>query len=143
MNYAILSKACKPDNFKSHNFLKLSFTNIRGLRSNFCWLWIFPWIKLYWHCCSMWDKLGWLNWFSQFLCERLTSFNPKGFWYSYGWSRSLCERRTSFCAGLICRILWRFLFMFSTGFTSLNFLLLFPLSITFFSFVPGFWFYFI
>ena len=32
---AILSKACKPDNFESHNFLKLSFTNIRGLSSNF------------------------------------------------------------------------------------------------------------
>ena len=32
---AILSKACKPDHFESHNSLKLSFTNIRGLRSNF------------------------------------------------------------------------------------------------------------
>ena len=32
---AILSKACKPDNFESHNFLKLSFTNIWGLCSNF------------------------------------------------------------------------------------------------------------
>ena len=32
---AMLSKACKPDNFESLNFLKLSFTNIRGLRSNF------------------------------------------------------------------------------------------------------------
>ena len=31
----ILSKACKPDNFESHNSLKLSFANIRGLRSNF------------------------------------------------------------------------------------------------------------
>ena len=31
----ILSKACKPDNFESHNSLKLSFTYIRGLRSNF------------------------------------------------------------------------------------------------------------
>ena len=31
----ILSKACKPDNFESHNSLNLSFTNIRGLRSNF------------------------------------------------------------------------------------------------------------
>ena len=31
----ILSKACKPDNFESHNSLQLSFTNIRGLRSNF------------------------------------------------------------------------------------------------------------
>ena len=32
---AILSKACKPDNFESHNSLKLSFMNIRGLRLNF------------------------------------------------------------------------------------------------------------
>ena len=31
----ILSKACKPDNFESQNSLKLSFTNIRGLCSNF------------------------------------------------------------------------------------------------------------
>ena len=32
---AILSKACIQDNFKSHNSLQFSFTNIRGLRSNF------------------------------------------------------------------------------------------------------------
>ena len=32
---AILSKGYKPDNFESHNFLKLSLTNIRGLRLNF------------------------------------------------------------------------------------------------------------
>ena len=32
---AILSKACKPDNFELHNSLKLSFTNIQGLHSNF------------------------------------------------------------------------------------------------------------
>ena len=31
----ILSKACKPDNFELHNSLKLSFTNIQGLYSNF------------------------------------------------------------------------------------------------------------
>ena len=31
----ILSKAFKPDNFESPNSLKLSFTNIQGLRSNF------------------------------------------------------------------------------------------------------------
>ena len=31
----MLSKACKPDNFELHNSLTLSFTNIRGLRSNF------------------------------------------------------------------------------------------------------------
>ena len=32
---ATLSKACKSDNFESRNSLKLSFTNIRGLRANF------------------------------------------------------------------------------------------------------------
>ena len=81
---------------------------------------------------------GWLNWFWQFLSERLSSFNSKRFWYSYAWSRSLCERRTSFCTGLISRKLCRFLFMFSTGFTSLSVLLFFPLSINFFSFVHRF-----
>ena len=32
---AILSKACKPDNFESQNSLKLSFTNTQDLHSNF------------------------------------------------------------------------------------------------------------
>ena len=32
---AILLKACKPDHFESHSSLKLSFTNIAGLHSNF------------------------------------------------------------------------------------------------------------
>ena len=32
---AILSNGCKPDNFESLNSLKLSFTSICGLRSNF------------------------------------------------------------------------------------------------------------
>ena len=32
---AILSKSCKPDNFESHNSLKLSFMNTQGLHSNF------------------------------------------------------------------------------------------------------------
>ena len=31
----ILSKRCKPYNFESHNYLKLSFMNIRVFRSNF------------------------------------------------------------------------------------------------------------
>ena len=31
----ILSKRCKSDNFESHNSLKLSFTNISNLCSNF------------------------------------------------------------------------------------------------------------
>ena len=32
---AILSKGCKPDNFESHNSLKLSFADILGLHLNF------------------------------------------------------------------------------------------------------------
>ena len=32
---AILSKGCKPDNFKSQNSLKLNFANIRRLHSDF------------------------------------------------------------------------------------------------------------
>ena len=31
----ILSKGCKPDHFESHNSLKLTFMNVRGLPSNF------------------------------------------------------------------------------------------------------------
>ena len=31
----ILLKACKPNNFESHNSLKFSFTNIQGLCSKF------------------------------------------------------------------------------------------------------------
>ena len=32
---SILSKGCNPDNFEPHNSLKLTFTNILGLRSYF------------------------------------------------------------------------------------------------------------
>ena len=31
----MLSKGCKADNFELHNFIKLSFTNIRGLHFSF------------------------------------------------------------------------------------------------------------
>ena len=123
-----ISKACKLDNFELHNSLKLNFTNVRGLRSNFV------------DCESFLESnspailaLSETN-----LCEKLSTFNSKGFWYSYAWSRSLCERRTSFCTGLNSRKLCRFLLMFSTGFTSLSVLLLLPLSITFFVFVHDF-----
>ena len=37
------------------------------------------------------------------------SFNLKGFCYSYAWSCSLCEGRTSFCTGRIPRKLYEFL----------------------------------
>ena len=83
----------------------------------------------------MWDKLGLLNWFWQYLCEGLSSFNLKGFYYSYAWSCSLCEGRTSFCMGLISRKLCRFLLIVPTGLTSLSILLRFLPSITFFIFM--------
>ena len=60
----------------------------------------------------MWVKLGWLNWFWQFLCKRLSSFSLERLYYSYAWSCSLCERRTSFCMGLVSRKLFRFLLFF-------------------------------
>ena len=111
---ATLSKPCKPDNFELNNSLKLCFTNIWGPPSNLvdCESFIESFIE--------WDKPGWLNSFWQFLCERLSSFDQKGFYYSYAWSHSLSERKTSFCMGLFSRKLCRFLFMFSTGFTSLS-----------------------
>ena len=84
-------------------------------------MWIVSWIKLSWHACSTRDKLGWLNWFWQFLCKGLSSCNLKRLYYSYAWSRSLCERRISFCTGLASRKLCRFLLMFLTDFTSLSY----------------------
>ena len=142
MNYGhIIKRGCKPDNFESRSSLKVSFTNICGLCSNFVECESFL-IKLSLLSGSVWDKPGWLNSFWQCLSERLSSFNSKGIYYSHAWSHNLCEGRTSFCMGLIYRKLCRYLFMFSTGFTSLNVLLLFPLSITFFVFIHSFLFYF-
>ena len=116
----ILSKGCKPNNFEQHNSLKPNFTNIWGLPFNLCWMWIFLWVKFSWHSYSIWDKLEWHKWFWQFLNEWLSSFNLKGFYYSYTWSCSLCGRRNSFFTGLISRKLCGFLLMFSTDFTSLG-----------------------
>ena len=104
---AMLSKGCKPDNFESHNFLKLSFINIWGLHSNFV------------ECESFLEsnspdilalcEINLDDSFWQFRGESLSSFNLKRLYYSYAWSCSLCERRTSFCAGRISRKLCRFL----------------------------------
>ena len=128
---AILSKACKPDNFESHNSLKLSFTNIRGLRSNFA------------DCESFLesnspDILA--------LCETnlvdsidSSNFSVRGY-------LPLIQKDSStpmhglavYVKGLISRKIYRLLIMFLTGLTSLSALLLFPLLITFFVFVHSF-----
>ena len=118
----ILSKGCKPDNFEPHNSLKLSFRNIRGLRSNFV------------ECESFLesnspDILA--------LCETnlddsidFGNFSVKGYLplirtdsiitHMHG-SWRLCEGRTSFCTGLISGKLCGFLLMFLTSFTSLSY----------------------
>ena len=51
----------------------------------------------------MWGKPEWPNWFWQFLCEELSSFNPKGFWWK------VCKGKSTSCIGLISRKLCRFL----------------------------------
>ena len=56
----ISSKGWKPDNFESHNSLKLIFRNIWGLRFNFV---EFEYFLESNSPCSMWDKFEWLNWF--------------------------------------------------------------------------------
>ena len=71
------------------------------------------------------------------LATSLRGFNLKGFYCLFAWSRSLCERRTSFCMGLISRKVCGFLLMFSTDYISLSVFLLLPLSITFFVFIYG------
>ena len=80
----ILSEGCKPDNFESRNSLKLSFLNIRVLCSNFV------------ECESFFES----NLEDSIDCGNFAVrgyfFNSKGFYYSYAWSFSLCERKTSF-----------------------------------------------
>ena len=123
----VLSKACKPDNFESHNCLKLSFTNIQCLDSNFV------------DCESSPDILA--------LCETNLdgsidsgNFSVKSYLpliqkdsstHIHGLAVYVkCEGRTSFCT--------RFLFMFPNDFTSFSVLLLFLLSIIFVVFLHGF-----
>ena len=139
---AMLSKGCKPDNFEPHNSLKHRFTNIQGLLSNFVECESF----LESNCP---DILA--------LCETNVNdsidsgnFYVRGYlpliqkdYYSYSWSCSLCERRTSICTGRISRKHCRFLLVFPTSFTSLSVLLLFPISITLFMVMHSFLFYFI
>ena len=109
----ILSKGYKPDNFEPQNSLKLSFTNFWGLCSNSVEYESFlesdsPAVLT---LCE--TKLGWLNWFWQFLCEGWFFFNLQKINYLYAWSCSLTESGTSFCSGLISRKLCGLLLMFS------------------------------
>ena len=104
----------------------------------FCWLWIFSWIKLLWYYCSIWDKLERLDWLKQYHGEGLSFFNLKGY-ITQMQSCSLCEGGTCFCVRLILRKFWVFLFMFSTGFILFGFLFLFHQSINVLMFVLSSW----
>ena len=57
---------------KHVNQIILNHTTLWSLALQTFELWIFPWIKLSWHSCSVWDKPGWLKWFWQFLFEGLS-----------------------------------------------------------------------
>ena len=88
---AILSKEWQRDNFDPHKPLNLGFTNIWDLCSNFVEVTLslnqtLLKFLLYARQTCM----------TQFPCEGLSSFNLKRSYYSYAWSCSLCERRTSF-----------------------------------------------
>ena len=139
----ILSKASKPDNFESDNSLKLSFTNIWGLRSNFV------------GCESFLqsnspDVLA--------LCEtNLDGSIDSGNFFVRGYLPLIWKDFSTHTHGLVVyvkeglpfawqlcntRKLCRLLLMFLSSFTSFSILLLFALLITFF-FVQSFWLYFI
>ena len=135
---ALLSKTSKPDNFEVHNSLKLSFENICGLHSNFV------------HCKSFLESNSpdILALCKTNLDDSIDSVNlsvrgqpplirKDSSTHMHGLSVYVKEG-LPFARDLTSRKLCRFLFMFSTGFTPLSVLLLFPLSITLFVFVHGF-----
>ena len=134
---AILSEGCGPDNFEPHNSLKLSFTNIRDLRSNFIECESFP-------ESNSPDILA--------LCEtNLDDSTDSGNFSVRGYLPLIRKDSITRMYGLAVYVkeglpLARdlslensgFSLMFSNEFTSLSVLLLFPLSITFFVVMHGF-----
>ena len=143
MKWLYYKKGHKPNNFESHNPLKLSFP----ILTVFLWILLNVSLSLnqtlltFWH--SMGEKLGWQNWFWQFLCGAFSFFHLNRFCYSYPWSCSLCEVRNSFYMELTSIKVCVFLFMFSTGITLFSVLLLFPQSNTFVVFMHDFSSYFV
>ena len=117
---AILSKRCKPDNFESHNSLKLSFTNIWSLHSNVVNYDSFlesnsPDILALCET-NLDDSIDSGN-FS--LIDYFPLIWKDSSTYIHGLAVYVKEG-LPFCMGLISRNLCRFLLMFLTGFTSLS-----------------------
>ena len=116
-----------PDNFESHNFLKLSFTNIEDLPSNV--------VESESYLASnspdifalreknLYDSIDCGNFFGR---GYLPLIQKDAIGHMYG-----LHRRTSFWMGLMPRKFCGFLLTSSTGFTSLSVLLIFPLLIIF------------
>ena len=133
----IILKGCKPDIFKPDNSLELSFTNIRGLRSNFVEFESFlesdsPDI-LALRETNLNDAIDSGNFFVRDCLplirkDSITHMNGLAVYVKEGlpFARDLSVKNCGF------------LLVFSTGFTSLDVLLLFPLSITFFVVMLGF-----
>ena len=127
---ARLSKGCKPDNFESHNSLKHSFTNICGFRLNFVECEFFlesnsPYILA---LCETnlddsldSDKFSVRGYLPLIQKDSITHKHGLTLYVNDGlhFERDLSLENCGF------------LLMFSTGFTSLYVLLLFPLLITF------------
>ena len=134
---AILSKVCKPNNFESHNSLKLGFTNIRGLRLNFV-------------ACESFLQSNSPDILA--LCEtNLDDSIDSGNFSVTGYLPLIRKDCSAHMHGLTVYVKNGLPFardlslensadsyLFPNGFTSLSVLLLFPLSITFFIFVQGF-----
>ena len=134
---AILSKGCKPDNFESHNSLKLSFMDISGLCLNFVEFDSFlvsnsPDILALCET-NLDDSIDSGN-FSVAIYLPLIQKDSTTHMYSH----AVCVKQGLPLAGdLSLQNCVDFLLMFLTGFNLLSVLLLFPLSITF-VFVYGF-----
>ena len=133
----VLPKVCKPENFETHNSLKFRFINIRGLRSNFV------------------DCGSFLNSNSPdilALCEKnLDDSIDSGNFSAKGYLPLIRKDFVTHMVGLVVYMKKGlpfardlslensgFLLMFSTGFTLLSVLLLFPLQITFYVFIHDF-----
>ena len=131
---AILSKACKPDNFESHNSLKLSFTNIQGLCSNLVDCESF-FNSNYPHILALFER-------------NLDDSNDSSNFYVRDYLPLIRKDSSNHIHGPTVYVREGLPFaqdlslenftvsnLFLIGFTSLSVLLLFPLSITFFLFV--------
>ena len=123
----VSSKGCKPDNFESHNSLKLSFTNIQGLHLNFvdC---------EYFLESNSTDILA--------LCEtNLDDSIDSGNFSVRGYLALIRKDSTTHMHRLTVYVKEELPFardLSLEGITSLSILILFPLSITFFVFMHGF-----